>query len=139
MKTLIFIVLISLSSASSHSQTLELFELQKRCSVESSKFLEQNKVELLSPSKDALNTFSNHFNKKNGWCLFSINTIIPTRKYVKFIDIYNVLENKSVVSFMSGTHAKTGEYMIFMCKLSNGNKCNTELEVQEEAIKLMSE
>ena len=139
MKKIIFCFIGVFLSIHSGAQNIEIFELQKRCSVEADKYLQRRKDEILSPSKDAVHTITNHYNKKNGWCLMRSQYIVIGLKDFKGISIYNVLENKSVSGFQSLTNDITKKYWVSYCKLSDGNQCSSEEEYERDAQKLMNE
>jgi hypothetical protein len=138
MKKLILIPCLSLLYFNSLAQNLELFEIQKRCSLEADLYLQKRK-DILSPSADAIHTITNHYNKKNGWCLLRVQYIINRLDFSKGISLINVLENKSVSWFVSLTDTNTKKYTTYACKLSNEKKCFSEEEFESDAQKLMSD
>ena len=121
------------------AQNLEIFELQKRCSIEANNYVRLKKDFILSPSDKAIENITNHYNKKNGWCLLKIEHTQIGMKDFKSIGIWNVLENKKISSFFSHTHAQTKQYTVGTCSTLKNKQCSSESEFEKDTESLMTE
>jgi hypothetical protein len=93
-------VVFIFTACASYAQNLELFELKKRCSVEADAYWQKRKNEIMSPATFAVNTVTNHYNKKSGLCLLRYDYLLINDKDFKSISVYDVLENKNISSFL---------------------------------------
>ena len=139
MKKIYILLLLIGIGISCWAQNLEIFELQKRCSIEANNYVRVKKDFILSPSDKAIENISNHYNKKNGWCLLKIEHTEIGMKDFKSITIWNVLENKTIASFLSHTHSQTKQYTVGTCRTINNKQCLSEYEFEKETESLMTE
>jgi len=134
MKSLLLIFVLMITSAM--SQTIEIFELQKRCMIEGKKYFQERKKEITTINGVEDVKLEHHFNKKKSICLLRVkrNSINSTN----FIgdSIYSVLENKTLMLLYVNYDEKN---KVFTCVKNENSSCFNEQEYKLEAEKLMSE
>jgi len=119
-----------------NAQTLEIFELQKKCMAEGKKYFQERKNEITAATADEFVDVEYHFNKKRSICLLRVKRISKKYPLFKGDAIYNVLENKNLFLYFNN-YSETEK--TFTCLKNETERCITEDEYVQSAQKIMSE
>jgi len=130
-------ILILSCTGSLHAQTVELFELQKKCAVEAKKYYLENKSDITPPRSGNTVLYEYHYNKKRGLCLLRVYGSNGNFPYFTFDSVLSVLENKSIASYHEGINDKN-ESKVMICNY-DGKKCSSSTEFEKIIGNLMFE
>jgi len=129
-------IMLSINYSSVFAQTIELFELQKKCALEAKKYFIENKKTITSPTTREIITTEYHFNRKKSICLLRVKRTPNSGPFFVGDSIYNVLENKLLTLLYIYPDEKN---RIFTCIIKSEKTCTNEIEYMQEAEQLMSD
>lgn len=118
------------------SQTLEFFDLQKKCAAEAKKYYLENKTDLIPPRSGTTVLYEYHYNKKRELCLLRVHGSNGNYPYFTFDSVLSVLENKSIASYHEGINDKNDSKIL--CNY-DGKKCSNAIDFKKIVDILMME
>ena len=130
------LLLLLCDSKYTFGQTLEIFELEKKCMIEAKQYFNEHRKELTAQAANEIITTEFHFNKKSSICLLRVKRT-PSKSPIFLGDsIHNVLENKLLFMFFKQSDGKNS---VFTCIRNSSISCTSESEYMLEANRIMSE
>lgn len=124
-----------LFNTSVFSQTVEIFELQKRCMLKGKNYFQERKKEITTNNGNEVVKLEHHYNQKRSICLLRVKRNSINTPYFIGDSIYSVLENKNLMLLFINSNEKNN---VFTCVI-NDSYCLNEQEFKLEAEKIMSE